>query len=104
MANVNVNGCNFYYEVHGNGEPLVLIMGLRRNTEWWYNQIPSLSKHFQVIAFDNRGAGRSDKPKMEYSIGLFSDDTAALMAALDIPSPSPGFSIYDARAGTSKPR
>ena len=84
MPTAYVNECNLYYEIHGNGEPLVLIMGLRRNVEWWYHQIPSLSEHFRVIAFDNRGAGRSDKPPMEYSIGLFADDTAALMAALDI--------------------
>ena len=84
MATVKVNGCEIYYEIHGQGDPLVLIMGLRRNVEWWYRQIPSLSKHFQVIAFDNRGAGRSDKPAMEYSMRLFADDTAGLMDALDI--------------------
>jgi len=84
MASVNANGCNLYYEIHGQGEPLVLIMGLRRNAEWWYRQVPELSQHFQVIAFDNRGAGRSAKPVMEYSIRLFADDTARLMAALDI--------------------
>jgi pimeloyl-ACP methyl ester carboxylesterase len=85
MAKVNVNGCRFYYEVHGQGDPLVLIMGLRRNAEWWYRQIPALSQHFQVIVFDNRGAGRSDKPVMEYSMRLFAQDTAGLMEALDIP-------------------
>ena len=84
MAKVSVNGCELYYEVHGQGDPLVLIMGLRRNVEWWYRQIPALSENFQVIAFDNRGAGRSDKPVMEYSMRLFADDTAGLMDALDI--------------------
>jgi pimeloyl-ACP methyl ester carboxylesterase len=84
MASVNVNGCNLYFETHGQGDPLFLIMGLRRNAEWWYRQIPELSQHFQVIAFDNRGAGRSDKPVMEYSIHLFADDTAGLMEALGI--------------------
>ncbi|MBW2337761.1 MAG: alpha/beta fold hydrolase [Deltaproteobacteria bacterium] len=84
MAKVNINGCEIYYEVHGQGDPLVLIMGLRRNVEWWFRQIPALSEHFQVIAFDNRGAGRSDKPVMEYSMRLFADDTAGLMKALDI--------------------
>jgi pimeloyl-ACP methyl ester carboxylesterase len=59
-------------------------MGLRRNVEWWYRQIPALSQHFQVIAFDNRGAGRSDKPVMEYSIRQFADDTAGLIDSLDI--------------------
>ena len=84
MPKVNVNGCELYYEVYGQGDPLVMIMGLRRNMEWWYNQIPVLSKCFKVIAFDNRGSGRSDKPEMDYSIRLFADDTAALMDELDI--------------------
>jgi len=82
MATAQINGCKLYYEMHGSGEPLVLIMGLRRNIEWWYHQIPILSKHFKVLAFDNRGAGRSDKPEMEYSIRLFADDTASLMDEL----------------------
>jgi len=60
-------------------------MGLRRNAEWWYWQIPELSKHFTIVAFDNRGAGRSDKPETEYSIRLFADDTADLMNFLGIP-------------------
>ena len=85
MGKKIVNGCEFYYEIHGQGDPLVLIMGLRRNAEWWYRQIPELSRHFQVIVFDNRGAGRSDKPVMEYSMQLFAQDTAALMEALDVP-------------------
>ncbi|MBM4278617.1 MAG: alpha/beta fold hydrolase [Deltaproteobacteria bacterium] len=79
-----VNGIDIYYEIHGEGELLVLIMGLRRNVEWWYSQIPELSKHFKILFFDNRGAGRTDKPAMDYSIRLFADDTAGLMEALDI--------------------
>jgi pimeloyl-ACP methyl ester carboxylesterase len=86
MSKVKANGIDIYYEIHGQGEPLVLIMGLRRNLEWWYRQIPELSKHFKVLAFDNRGAGRSDKPEMDYSIRLFADDTAELMKALGIES------------------
>lgn len=84
MAIKNVNNINIYYETRGTGEPLILIMGLRRNTEWWYRQIPALAKHFKVIAFDNRGAGRTDKPETEYSIEMFADDTAGLMDALNI--------------------
>ena len=84
MPELDVNGIKMYYEIHGKGDPLILIMGLRRNLEWWYCQIPSLSKHFKVIAFDNRGAGRSDKPEMDYSIRLFADDTAGLMEELSV--------------------
>ena len=84
MPAIRVNDCDLYYETYGQGTPLVLIMGLRRNLTWWYRQIPELSRHFHVVAFDNRGAGRSDKPAMDYSIGLFADDTAGLMEALGI--------------------
>jgi len=61
-----------------------LIMGLRRNVEWWYRQVPDLSKYFKVLIFDNRGSGRTEKPVMDYSIRLFADDTAGLMEAHDI--------------------
>ena len=35
MPKVNIKDCDIYYEIHGQGDPLVLIMGLRRNLEWW---------------------------------------------------------------------
>jgi len=84
MPMQKANGIEIYYEIHGKGEPLILIMGLRRNIEWWYRQVPDLSKHFKVLVFDNRGAGRSDKPKMDYSIRLFADDTTGLIESLSI--------------------
>ena len=84
MPTIRVNDINMYYETYGTGSPLVLIMGLRRNLTWWYRQITELSRHYRVVAFDNRGAGRSDKPVMEYSISLFADDTAGLMDVLGI--------------------
>ena len=84
MPTLTANGCQLYYEVHGEGEPLVLIMGLRRNIEWWYRQKDALSKCFKVIMFDNRGAGRSEKPQTTYSIGLFAEDTAHLMDVLEV--------------------
>ena len=86
MPKIKANGIDLYYEIHGRGDPLVLIMGLRRNAEWWYCQIPDLSEHFQVLVFDNRGAGRSDQPARDYSISLFADDTAALMKGLGLSS------------------
>ena len=86
MPNATVNGINLYYETHGQGEPLVLIAGLGATGELWDNQVPLLEREFQVITFDNRGAGRSDKPAEAYSIAQFADDTAALMGALGIGS------------------
>ena len=86
MPKVKVNDVQLYHEVHGQGEPLVLIMGLGGNTSGWDMQIPALSREFQVVAFDNRGAGRSDKPPTPYSMRLFADDTAGLMDTLGIAS------------------
>ena len=84
MATVRVNGIEIYYEEHGAGEPLLLIMGLGANTTGWDHQIPDFSQHYRVIAFDNRGAGRSDKPREPYTIPQMADDAASLLDALGV--------------------
>lgn len=86
MPRIQVNGIQIYYEIHGQGDPLVLIMGLHQNSGWWYRQLPALSERFRVIIFDNRGAGRTDIPETDYSIRLFADDTAGLIQALGLGS------------------
>jgi 3-oxoadipate enol-lactonase len=86
VPKVKVNDIQLYYEVHGQGEPLVLIMGLGASTRGWNMQIPTFSRELQVVAFDNRGSGLSDKPATPYTIRLFADDTAGLMDALGIAS------------------
>ncbi len=85
MPKVKINDINMYYETRENGYPLVLIMGLSGNLDWWDPSfIEEISSLFKVILFDNRGAGRSDKPDIEYSIKMFADDTAGLMNALKV--------------------
>ena len=85
MPKVKVNDIQMFYEVHGEGFPLIMIMGLTGNTNWWDPRwIETLSEKFKIIAFDNRGAGRTDISDREYSIKLFADDTAGLMDALGI--------------------
>ena len=73
-----------YYEIHGEGEPLVLIPGLRNNVSEYHEIIASLSTKFKVVALDNRCAGRTDKPDIPYSIEMMADDTAGLLNALDV--------------------
>jgi len=86
MPKVKVNDIHIFYEVHGEGFPLMMIMGFTGNTSWWDPRwIQTLSKKFKIVAFDNRGAGRTDISDREYSIKLFADDTAGLMDALGIP-------------------
>ncbi len=79
-----INGIQIYYEEHGAGDPLLLINGLALPMDLWFLQIRELSKRYRVIAPDNRGIGRSDKPDEPYSIALMAADTAGLMAALGI--------------------
>ena len=86
MPKVKVNDIQMFYEVHGEGFPLIMIQGLTANASWWDPRwIQTLSEKFKIIAFDNRGAGRTDISDREYSIKLFADDTASLMNALGIP-------------------
>ncbi len=86
MPTLRANGIEIYYELHGAGEPLLLIMGLGANATAWFIQVPEFSKHYQVIAFDNRGAGRSEKPNEPYTIMQMADDADGLMEELGVQS------------------
>ena len=85
MPKVRVNDIQIYYEVHGEGFPLVMIHGLGANSDWWEpRMVGEFSKRFMTVTFDNRGAGRTDISDRRYTIRLFADDTAGLMDALGI--------------------
>lgn len=84
MPTIHVNDIQMYYEIHGKGEPLALILGLGTDISEWDGIIRPLAQHYRVIAFDNRGAGRTEKPDQPYSIELMSGDTEALLKALAI--------------------
>ena len=84
MPRVRANGIELYYELHGAGEPVVMIQGLGANVTGWDSQLEALSHEFQLVAFDNRGAGRSEKPAEPYTVHQMADDTAGLMDELGI--------------------
>lgn len=84
MPAEKVGDLNIYYETHGKGEPLLLIMGYGANSRWWKPQIPVFSQEYQVIAFDNRGVGQSDKPDIPYTIEMMEEDTVGLLETLGI--------------------
>jgi 3-oxoadipate enol-lactonase len=84
MPVIKANGIEIYYEITGSGPPLTLIYGLGGSARHWQWMLPIFAKSFQVITFDNRGAGRTSKPDMDYTTDLFADDTYALLKALKI--------------------
>ncbi|MBV7504027.1 alpha/beta hydrolase [Bacillus sp. sid0103] len=86
MPHTTGNGINLYYEVHGEGEPLLLIMGLSLNSKSWFRTIPALSEHFKVIIFDNRGTGLSDKPNTPYSIEQMAEDAKCVLDSAGVDS------------------
>jgi pimeloyl-ACP methyl ester carboxylesterase len=85
MPTADVNGIRIHYEVHGAGRPLLLILGLSSDiSEMGKPLIEMLSTGSQVIGFDNRGAGRSDKPDVPYSIELMAGDALGVMDAAGV--------------------
>ena len=84
MPLVKVNGVNINYKVEGKGKPLILIQGFSgRGSEWKY-QTSALKKQLQVITFDNRGVGKSDKPQGPYTSKMMAEDVIGLMDYLKI--------------------
>jgi pimeloyl-ACP methyl ester carboxylesterase len=83
---VQTSRIKIYYEVHGDGEPLLLIRGLGSTCDGFKAQVDGLSPFFRVISFDNRCVGRSDQPQEPFTIADMADDTAALLDALGVAS------------------
>jgi pimeloyl-ACP methyl ester carboxylesterase len=57
-----VNGTRLYFEVHGEGTPILLLHGFTLDRRMWRAQIEALAARFQVVAYDARGFGRSAMP------------------------------------------
>ncbi|HEX8184688.1 MAG TPA: alpha/beta fold hydrolase, partial [Blastocatellia bacterium] len=68
MPYADNEGTKLYWEERGSGEPLLLIMGLGYTLDMWHRILPALAEHYRVIAFDNRGVGRSDVPPGPYTM------------------------------------
>jgi 3-oxoadipate enol-lactonase len=84
MPTVSANNITIYYEIHGAGEPVVLIAGLNSDHTLYRGILPQLAEKYKVIVFDNRGVGQTDKPDIPYTIDMMADDTAGLLDAIGI--------------------
>ena len=82
MPHAEVNGQRLYYEVHGEGEPLVIVMGLGGDLLAWARQIPEFAQRYKVIAIENRDVGRSSYADGPYEVADMADDTLAVLDEL----------------------
>jgi pimeloyl-ACP methyl ester carboxylesterase len=86
MPHADANGQRLYYEVHGEGEPLLMVMGLGGDLLAWAPQIPAWSAQYRLIAVENRDVGRSSYADGPYEIADMADDTLALADELGLDS------------------
>jgi pimeloyl-ACP methyl ester carboxylesterase len=78
------NDVELYFQIHGEGTPLILLHGGLGHSGHWKNQLYFLSEHYKVIAVDSRGHGRSTMSEQQISFALMASDIVALMDYLEI--------------------
>ena len=83
MPLISSNGVNLNYEVNGQGDPLLLIMGFGMSGAAWVPMLPFF-QGFQSIYFDNRGTGLSDKPDGPYTVAAMAEDASNLIRGLGL--------------------
>jgi pimeloyl-ACP methyl ester carboxylesterase len=86
VPHADCNGQHLYYEVHGEGEPLLCIHGLSASTLGWLPQIPVWSQAYRTVVFDNRDVGQSSRASGEYEIADMAADALALADTLGLDS------------------
>jgi 3-oxoadipate enol-lactonase len=84
MPYQQVNDVSLYYEISGEGEPVVLLHGLGSSCRDWERQVPVFAQQYRVIVCDVRGHGRSGKPPGPYSVPQFTTDVTELLQKLDV--------------------
>ena len=78
-------GVTLHYEISGEGEPLLLVMGTSGAIGLWAELLPRLAERYRVIAFDNRGLGGSSRGEGAISVASMAEDASALLEALEVP-------------------
>jgi 3-oxoadipate enol-lactonase len=84
MPHLEANGQRLYYEEHGEGEPLLCVMGLSADTLAWTLQVPAWSERYRTIVFDNRDVGQSSEASGEYEVTEMAADALGLADALEL--------------------
>jgi pimeloyl-ACP methyl ester carboxylesterase len=86
MPIAEVNGQRLYYEVHGDGEPLLCVHGLACDTMAWIPQLEAFAGAHRTVIFDNRDVGQSSMAEPGYAIADMARDALALADELELDS------------------
>ncbi len=81
-GHVKANGLNYYYEISGKGEPLLLLHGGLGSTDMFRPILPRLADHRQVIAVDLQGHGRTELGTRKFDLVDMGDDIATVVDKL----------------------
>jgi pimeloyl-ACP methyl ester carboxylesterase len=81
MPLVDRGDCQLWWDAEGDGDPLLLIMGLGYPSAMWYRQLPELAARWRTIRFDNRGTGETGVPPGPYTIETMAEDAVAVLDA-----------------------
>ena len=85
MPKLKLHDLEIYYEVHGQGQPMVFLSETACDGEVWkIYQVPEFSKDHKVIIHDYLGTGQSSKPSIDYTTKLFTEHVIALLDHLDV--------------------
>ncbi|HUP85783.1 MAG TPA: alpha/beta fold hydrolase [Acidimicrobiales bacterium] len=81
MPVVDRGDVRIWWEAEGEGEPILLIMGLGYSSDMWWRLLPELTRSYRTIRFDNRGVGRTGVPAGPYPLTTMADDALAVLDA-----------------------
>ena len=84
MPFAQTDDAKIYYETHGSGTPLTLVMGLGGTSQWWFPQTPVFAQHYNVVVLDNRGVGRTETTHPDFTTRDMAADVIAVLDAAGI--------------------
>jgi 3-oxoadipate enol-lactonase len=87
VPTIEANGCNFYYELQGQGPDLVFIHGEIHGIEYWEYQIPELARDYRCFAYNRRGHAKTQLTNFGFSLVNQTRDLAALIDQLGLVRP-----------------
>ncbi len=87
MPTIEANGCNFYYELQGEGPDVVFIHGEIHGTAYWEYQLPEFAREYRCFAYNRRGHAGTELTDFGFSLVNQTRDLAALIEKLGLHQP-----------------